>query len=304
LSKLGDRLNDVGRSRPEGLRFLLSAHASHEELFLVGRLVEALLGVAGGASAAGKPAPVTVSWRVSPKQQPPRTTFKISDTDAPNVRGAERLGFVPTDAGTAQPLEPDVTALRNAVESGQVSALYVLDPGPDGSLGDVSWILEARAKGRLPLLVVQGVLMTDLARAADIVLPGATWVEKEASYTNDQGRLQGTGRAIPTPGEAMEDWQILVKVSETLGVALPFDSSAAVRAAIAGAGIEGLEGAASIAFGRPLGARHWLEGSNPSERWKWDVLFQDLPPVKGAVDPVALPLPPGAIQLKEVKVGE
>ena len=51
----------------------------------------------------------------------------------------------------------------------------------------------------------------------------------------------------------------------------------------------------------PLDARHWLQASNPSERWKWDFMFQDLPPVKGAVDPSSLPLPPGAIALKEVK---
>jgi len=50
-----------------------------------------------------------------------------------------------------------------------------------------------------------------------------------------------------------------------------------------------------------VSARHWLQASNPSERWKWDFMFQDLPPVKGNVDPTALPLPPGAIQLKEVK---
>ena len=58
-----------------------------------------------------------------------------------------------------------------------------------------------------PLLIVQGVLLTDLARAADFVLPGASFVEKEASYVNDNGRLQGTARAIPVPGEALEDWQ-------------------------------------------------------------------------------------------------
>jgi predicted molibdopterin-dependent oxidoreductase YjgC len=52
-----------------------------------------------------------------------------------------------------------------------------------------------RARGRpLSLLVVHGVLLNDLARAADFVLPGASYVEKEASYTNDQGRLQGTAR--------------------------------------------------------------------------------------------------------------
>jgi len=52
---------------------------------------------------------------------------------------------------------------------------------------------------------VQGVLMTDLARAADFVLPGASYVEKEASYTNGRGRLQATARAIPPPGDALED---------------------------------------------------------------------------------------------------
>ena len=78
--------------------------------------------------------------------------------------------------------------------------LYVFDPGPEGSLGDTAWIVEARKRGTLPLLIVQGVLMTDLSRAADFVLPGASYVEKEASYTNEQGRLQGTARAIAAAG--------------------------------------------------------------------------------------------------------
>ena len=47
------------------------------------------------------------------------------------------------------------------------------------------------ASGRLPLLIVQGVLLTDLARAADFVLPGASFVEKEASYTNDRAGCRG-----------------------------------------------------------------------------------------------------------------
>ena len=34
-------------------------------------------------------------------------------------------------------------------------------------------------------------------------------------------------------------------------------------------------------FNRPVSAEHWLKASNPMERWKWDTMFQDLPPVKG-----------------------
>ena len=36
-----------------------------------------------------------------------------------------------------------------------------------------------------------------------------------------------------------------------------------------------------LAFTRPVPARNWLQASNPSERWKWDFMYQDLPPVKG-----------------------
>ena len=84
----------------------------------------------------------------------------------------------------------DQADFRAAVEQGRVSSLYVFDPGPEGYIGDISWIIEARRSGKLPLLIVQGVLMTPLAQAADIVLPGASWVEKDASYVNGQGRLQ------------------------------------------------------------------------------------------------------------------
>ena len=37
-----------------------------------------------------------------------------------------------------------------------------------------------------------------------------------------------------------------------------------------------------MVFTRPMAARNWLQASNPSERWKWDFMFQDLPPVKFA----------------------
>jgi NADH-quinone oxidoreductase subunit G len=289
LARLSDRLAAVGRANAEGVRFLLSAHASHEELFLFRRLAEALMGTGS----------IAVSWRTTPKVQPAETKFTVPPVDAPNVSGARLLGLVGGNTADVQG-EPDLAGLRSALEAGQVSALYVFDPGPSGSLGDTRWILEARAAGRLPLLIVQGVLLSDLARAADFVLPGASYVEKEASYTNDQGHLQGGARAIPPPGEALEDWRILVNLSAALGVPFDYTSAADVRSDIAArfGAVPGLEGLTTLAFGRPMTARHWLEASNPSERWKWDFMFQDLPPVKGAVDPTSLP---GMIPLREVK---
>jgi NADH-quinone oxidoreductase subunit G len=295
-SKLLDRMAAVGTSNPEGVRFLLSAHASHEELFLFRRLVEELIGPDT------VPKAITVTWTSHEKAQPEGSTFKVPSVDAPNVNGARLFGLVPGEVG-AEVGQADVSLLRQAVEGGRVSALYVFDPGPAGSIGNIGWIMDARRRGLLPLLVVQGVVLTDLARMADFVLPGASYVEKEASYTNDQGRLQGTARAMPTPGDALEDWQILVNLGVALGIRLTYPSVAAVRADIAArfAGVTPLDGLTGIAFGHAVPAKHWLQASNPSERWKWDFMYQDLPPVKGAVDPSALPLPPGTIALKEVK---
>jgi len=284
MAKLVERLAAAGRQNPDGVRFLVSAHASHEELFLFRRLAEELIG--GSA--------ISVTWAVTPKVQPPDTKFVVPPVDAPNVAGARMMGLL-AGAGDAGPA---LDSLQAGVQAGRVSVLYVFDPGPAGSLGDVRWILDARAAGRLPLLIVQGVLLTDLARAADFVLPGASYVEKEASYTNDQGRLQGAARAIPAPGEAMEDWQILVNLGTALGVRFDYTSTAHIRAEIVDKVAVGFEGLTALAFAKPVTARHWLQANNPSERWKWDFMFQDLPPVKGAVDTSALP---GTIPLREVK---
>jgi predicted molibdopterin-dependent oxidoreductase YjgC len=168
------------------------------------------------------------------------------------------------------------------VDAGQVRVLYVIDPGPGGSLGDVQWIVDARQKGALGTLIVQAVEQTALTAAADIVLPGAAWVEKDALYTNDRGMVQAASRTIAPPGEAREDWQILANLGRALGLPLTYQGSVDVRRAIAAAmpGSPYAE-AERLGFARPIPARTWLQASNPSERWKWDYMYQDLPPVKG-----------------------
>ena len=260
----------VGAGGPSALRFLISAHASLEELSVLGRL--------GGAfNLPGES--VAISWRTSVKSQPANTKFKVPRVDAPNVRGARDLGF-PVNATAAG--DADLTSFRAEVEAGRVPALYVFDPGPDGSIGDVSWVIAAKKSGRLPLLIVQGVLLTELAKAADVVLPGASWIEKDAIYVNQDGRLQASARAMSSPGEAQEDWKILTDVGLALGAAVAYQSSAEVRAELASAMSANPTYASvtTIAFARPVSARTWMQASNPSERWKWDFMFQDLPPVK------------------------
>jgi NADH-quinone oxidoreductase subunit G len=270
---------------PASTCFLVSPHASLEELFV---LREIAAGTGG----------VTLSWRHREKPQPARTKFKVPPIDAPNVRGARDLGFdVGTGSGPA-----DVSRLRTAVSEGRVQVLYVIDPGPDGSIGDVEWVVEARQAGRIRTLIVQGVLHTPLADAADIVLPGAAFVEKDATYTNMTGHVQAASRVIQPPGDAVEDWQILTKLGVVFGANVTYASTQAIREAIqqALATTPGYAGLATMAFSRPVSAKEWLQASNPSERWKWDFMFQDLPPVKFSEEFGPLPRAE-VIPLKEVK---
>lgn len=67
------------------------------------------------------------------------------------------------------------------------------------------------------------------AHRADVILPGAAYTEKSATYVNTEGRVQQTNRAGFAPGEAREDWAILRALSDTLGKKLPFDSLAQLR---------------------------------------------------------------------------
>ncbi len=68
------------------------------------------------------------------------------------------------------------------------------------------------------------------AHRADVILPGAAYTEKSATYVNTEGRVQMTNRAAFAPGDAREDWAILRALSEVLGHRLPFDSLTALRA--------------------------------------------------------------------------
>ena len=67
------------------------------------------------------------------------------------------------------------------------------------------------------------------ASRADVVLPGAAYPEKSATYVNTEGRVQVATRASFPPGDAREDWAILRALSDVLKHRLPYDSLRALR---------------------------------------------------------------------------
>src|SRR5918995_800289 len=269
----------VAAAKGDGFQVLTSAHASLEELHVLKQLARGI-----GAS-------IFVGFTVTEKKQPAGTKFKVPAANAPNVNGARDLGLnMPADNTTP----PAMADLRSAVEGGEVKALYVFDPGPPGSLGDVSWIVAARESGRLPLLIVQGVVHSELTAAADCVMAGSTSFEKDASYTNDQGRVQGAATVIAAPGDAQDDCLILSNFGMLLGVNVSTPERARTEIAAELIHLQAYGVLQQMMFSRPVSMRTWLQMSNPSERWKWDFLFQDLPPLKGALDPSSLPPAPAS----------
>ena len=61
------------------------------------------------------------------------------------------------------------------------------------------------------------------------MLPAAAYTEKSGTYVNTEGRVQRTARAVDPPGDAREDWSVLVAISQAMGKPLPYSSLAELR---------------------------------------------------------------------------
>ncbi|KAJ6368059.1 hypothetical protein OIU78_000602 [Salix suchowensis] len=67
---------------------------------------------------------------------------------------------------------------------------------------------------------------------ANVVLPASAFSEKEGTYENTEGCTQQTLPAVPTVGDARDDWKIIRALSEVAGVKLPYDTVGAIRSRI------------------------------------------------------------------------
>ncbi len=138
--------------------------------------------------------------------------FNVLHTAAARVGGLD-LGLVPGKGGL------DVAGMLQAAGKGALEALFLL--GADEL--DLEGIGDA-------FVVYQGHHGDRSARRADVILPGAAYTEKNATYVNTEGRPQRARLAVFPPGEAREDWKILRALSEALGRTLPLDTLSQVRA--------------------------------------------------------------------------
>ena len=138
--------------------------------------------------------------------------FNILHMAAGRVAGLD-LGAIPGKGGMA------THHILAAAKKGQLDVLYLM--GADEC--------DLNAISDKTFVIYQGHHGDAGARVADVVLPGAAWCEKDAIFTNSEGRVQYANRATFPPGDAREDWSIIRALSAVLGHTLSFENQDQLR---------------------------------------------------------------------------
>jgi len=154
-----------------------------------------------------------------------------------NVQGACDLGALPnvypgyqsvtipairekfeTAWGVSLSPEPGLTLTEmiDAAYQKKIKAVYLMGENPSLSEPDIGHAREALA--RLDFLVVQDIFLTETAELADVVLPAASFAEKDGTFTNTERRVQRVRQAIAKPvGSAKPDWWITCQIARRMG---------------------------------------------------------------------------------------
>lgn len=154
-----------------------------------------------------------------------------------NVQGASDAGLIPMfypdyisveNADTKTKMEEfwgtelsgerglTVVEIINDVHADGINSMYVMGENPAMSDPDQHHTRSGLAK--LKHLVVQDIFFTETAWFADVILPATAHAEKEGTFTNTNRQVQLGRPAVPPPGEARQDWKIIVDLANELGL--------------------------------------------------------------------------------------
>ncbi len=124
-----------------------------------------------------------------------------------------------------------VVQLEEGAVHGSIRGMYVMGENPMGSSPDLDEV--EHGLKTLDFLVVQDMFLSDTAALADVVLPVASFAEKDGTFTNTERRVQLIRPAVAPPGEARADWQIVCDISTAMGYPMSYESPAAIMEEIA-----------------------------------------------------------------------
>jgi formate dehydrogenase major subunit len=154
-----------------------------------------------------------------------------------NVQGASDVGLIPMVFPDYQPVGDDavrakfealwnakldpnpgltVVEIMNAVHAGKIRGMYIMGENPAMSDPDVEHARQALAE--LEMLVVQDLFLTETGYLADVILPASAFPEKTGTFTNTDRAVQLGREALPLPGDARRDLDIIVAMARELGL--------------------------------------------------------------------------------------
>ena len=169
-----------------------------------------------------------------------------------NVQGACDMGALPdvlpgyrkvSEADERQPFEQfwqvSLPSLRGftipemftAAVAGELKAMYIVGENPvlsDANANHVRIALQS-----LDFLVVQEIFLTETAQLADVVLPAASFAEKDGTFTNTERRIQRVRKAVEPPGQSRTDLEIILAIASRMGHPMDYAGPESVMQEIA-----------------------------------------------------------------------
>jgi NADH-quinone oxidoreductase subunit G len=183
--------------RPTEIGVLASPRMSNEDLFVLRRLTDHL-GIRN------------VDFNVPPRTPGFEDALLIRADKNPNGRGAELIGLLPRSGGL------DASGMLRAARTGMLRCLWVFHHDLLESAWPEAEVLESLRA--LECLIFQGSNGNRTSPSAHLVLPSATYAEREGTYTNFQGRVQRFRKALEPLGESLPDWEVLGRIGQALGI--------------------------------------------------------------------------------------
>ena len=152
-----------------------------------------------------------------------------------NVQGASDMGCAPTVFPGYQPCNVEAncekfaeiwetplsckpgivaTEMPDAITNGRLAGMWIMGENP--IISDPNSDHARKAFEQLDCLVVQDIFLTETAELADVVLPAASFAEKDGTFANTERKVQRVRRAVPPPGSALDDLSIVNMVSSRM----------------------------------------------------------------------------------------
>lgn len=124
---------------------------------------------------------------------------------------------------TSLPSNVGLTSVEIINECGKsIKALYIMGENPMLSHPDINHVREAL--DRLDFLAISELFLSETAQLADVVLPAASYAEKDGTFTNTERRVQRIRKAIEPVGESRPDWRIIIQLASKMGYPMNYNS--------------------------------------------------------------------------------